>query len=63
MAEQVICPQCGEAEPPSWRDQEMNPELHAYVRSYISPVKQFHLSLDDAADVWGTKIQPEDLLL
>lgn len=63
MAEQVVCDVCGEVEPPSWKGQEMNPELHAYVRTYISPVKQFHLTMDDAMSVWGTKIQPEDLLL
>lgn len=62
MAEQVVCPQCGAVEPPSWRDQDMNTELHEYVRSYISPAKQFHVTMDDAMDVWGTKIQPEDLL-
>lgn len=63
MAEQVVCTQCGMTEPLYWKDEPMNPELHAHVRAYISPVNQYHLTMDSATDVWGTTIQPEDLLL
>ena len=62
MAEQVICPQCGNIEPPYWKDQPLNPELRAYVDAYISPVKGFHLTLSDALDAWGEDFTEEDLL-
>lgn len=46
-----------------WFEQEMNEEIRAYARSYISPVKQFYPSMEAQTAVWGTTIQPEDLLL
>lgn len=40
----------------------MNEEIRAYARSYISPVKFFYPSMKAQMDVWGTTIQPEDLI-
>ena len=57
------CPECYPGEHTLWREQEMNEELREYASTYISPVKQYYLSLDDAMAIWGTTIQPEDLLL
>lgn len=63
MDEQVVCPQCGRIEPSYWRDQEVNPSILEHVRAYIPPVRGYHLTLQDALEEWGSKIQPEDLLL
>lgn len=57
------CQECYPDPPKSWKDQEMNPELYAYVRAYISPVKQYLLTLTDAMASWGTVITEEDKLL
>lgn len=56
------CRECYETQIVLWRDQEMNETLKEYCSTYISPVKMFHLTLDDAMDVWGQKIRPEDLI-
>lgn len=40
----------------------MNPTLRDYVDSYVSPVKIYYPSLEDALAVWGQTIYPEDLI-
>lgn len=40
----------------------MNTTLKEYVSSYVSPVKIYYLSLEDALAVWGQTIYPEDLI-
>lgn len=57
------CRECYETQIVLWRDQEMNEEIREYARTYIGPPKLFYLTLEDAADAWGEKITPEDLLL
>lgn len=59
----AVCSICSATEPLPWFEQEMNEEIRAYARSYISPVKQFYPSMEAQTAVWGTTIQPEDLLL
>lgn len=56
------CRECYETQIVLWRDQEMNETLRAYCSTYISPVKMFHPTLEAAMDVWGQKINPEDLI-
>jgi hypothetical protein len=41
-------------EPPRWFDAPMNESIKEYARYYVSPVKQYHLTLEDAARAWGT---------
>lgn len=48
-----VCPICGAEEPEMWFDAPMNEELRQYARSYITPVKQYHLTLWDACAQWG----------
>lgn len=55
------CPECYPGEHTLWRDLDMNPFLHEYVSTYISPVKQYYPSMDAAMAVWGTVIKPEDI--
>lgn len=57
------CRECYQEQIVLWRNIEMNEELKEYVSSYISPPALWYPSMDAAMDVWGTKIQPEDLLL
>lgn len=40
----------------------MNSTLKEYVSSYVSPVKTYHLTLEDALAAWGQTIYPEDLI-
>lgn len=56
------CRCCYQEQVVTWREVEMNEALREYVDTYISPVKMYYLSMDDAMDVWGQKIKPEDLI-
>ena len=56
------CRVCYQEQVVTWREVEMNEALREYVDTYISPVKMYYLSMDDAMDVWGQKIKPEDLI-
>lgn len=58
------CTQCyDQSEVVLWRDLPMNEEIRPYASTYISPVKEYFFTLDEATAIWGTTIQPEDLLL
>lgn len=54
------CRECYQEQVVLWRNQEMNETLKEYVDTYISPVKIFHLTLEDALDAWGQDFKPED---
>lgn len=44
-----------------WFDAPMNETIREYALKYISPVKQYYLSLYDAAKAWGTHEGLEDV--
>lgn len=54
------CRECYETQVVLWRNQEMNETLKEYVDTYISPVKMYHLTLEDALDAWGQDFNAEE---
>lgn len=53
------CTECYVVDHLLWRELPINPTLLSYRDAYISPVKHYHLSIDDALAVWGNEIQSE----
>lgn len=49
-----VCNLCGAEEPEVWFDAPMNENIREYARSYVSPVKEQHPTLYEAAKAWGT---------
>lgn len=49
----VECPECYGTDVILWRDLPMNETIREYAQNYISPVKMFHLTFEDAD--WGNK--------
>lgn len=47
------CPECYDTEVLLWRELPMNETIREYAQSYISPVKMFHLTFEDAE--WSNK--------
>lgn len=44
----VECPECYETDVVLWKELPMNETIREYAQSYISPVKMFHLTFEDA---------------
>lgn len=57
-----VCSLCSATEPLPWFEQPMNETIRDSARGYISPVKMHYPSMDAQMDMWGTTIQPEDLI-
>jgi len=46
------CPECNPNEASPWYEQPMNEEIREYARKYVSPVKMFYPSFEQAMEQW-----------
>lgn len=57
-----VCDICGAEEPLPWFEMEMNEEIRAYARAYITPPITYHYTLAEALDACGVDWRSWELM-
>lgn len=52
MVNEKQCEICGIIEPVPWFEQPLNETIREYARTYVSPVKMFYISYEEAIKAW-----------